>query len=82
MKNHLFRMPAQLAQTEGVWPRVAVSSISLQPENRQPVYLPTGPFAEFRGLTHKHHTAMARELAREEPGSLHSTVDYHLGMVE
>ena len=62
---------------------LALSSVSLQPENRQPIYLLTGPFAEFRGLTHKHHTAMARELAREEPELLHSLLDdYHLGNAE
>ena len=48
---------------------------------RQPIYLLTGPFAEFRGLTYKHHLAMERELDADDPQALHAPDDYELGDV-
>ena len=35
-------------------------------DTRQAVYLLTGPFAEFRGLTQKHHLAMEQAQAKDE----------------
>ena len=52
------------------------------PDTRQPVYLLTGPFAEFRGLAHKHHLALERELANDDPEPLAPRDEYTLGYVE
>lgn len=71
-----------LARLERAWPRAMPSATRLQPENRRPIYLLSGPFAEFHGLTHKHHTAMARELARDEPEPMRSLEEFHLGDLE
>ena len=37
------------------------------PDTSQTIYLLDGPFAEFHGLTAKHHRALERELAGDEP---------------
>jgi hypothetical protein len=37
---------------------------SVQADGTQPIYLPVGAFAEFRGLSVKHHLAMEHELDR------------------
>lgn len=52
---------------------------SFHPDIRQPIYLLTGPFSEFHGLTHKHHLAMERELDGDDPQALHTPDDYELG---
>lgn len=68
-----------LAQVERAWPSANAETVEFHPDSRQPIYLLTGPFAEFRGLAHKHHSAMARELERDEPEPLHPLIDYQLG---
>lgn len=43
-----------------------------------PVYLLTGPFSEFHGLTFKHHLALERELDQTDPLSEHGAQAYEL----
>lgn len=69
-----------LAQVERRPSTEAVASATpFHPDMRQPIYLLTGPFSEFRGLTHKHHLAMERELDENDPQVLHAADDYELG---
>ncbi len=53
-----------------------------QPDKKQPIYLLTGPFAEFHGLTRKHHLAMEHELAKDDTEQTSSISEYALGDVE
>lgn len=71
-----------LAQLEQNWPRSRAGTGEWHPDSRQPVYLVTGPFAEFRGLVHKHHMAMERELAGDEAEPLYPLDEYQLGQRE
>lgn len=50
-------------------------------DTRQPIYLLTGPFSEFHGLTFKHHLALERELDETDPLSEHGAEAYELGDV-
>ena len=43
------------------------------------IYLPTGPFSEFRGLLHKHHLALEHELAKDDAQARPIENDYTLG---
>ena len=52
------------------------------PDTKQPIYLLTGPFAEFRGLAHRHHLALEHERAKDDPEPLAPRDDYTLGNVE
>lgn len=67
-----------LAHMERAWSRSGSSPDSEPPDLGQSVYLLTGPFADFRGLTLKHHSVMARELAKEEPERIHPLDAYLL----
>lgn len=49
------------------------------PDIRQPIYLLTGPFSEFHGLTYKHHLAMEREFDESDPHVLPGPGGYELG---
>lgn len=66
-----------LAQLEQNWSRAGPAE--WHPDSRQPVYLVTGPFAEFRGLVRKHHMAIERELAGDEAEPLYPLDEYQLG---
>ena len=56
-----------LEAVERQWPGRPEQFSDFHPDARLPVYLVTGPFAAFHGLTHKHHLAMERALAQEDP---------------
>jgi len=71
-----------LAQVERTWPQTAAGATEFHPDTRQPIYLLTGPFAEFRGLAHRHHHSMAHELALDEPEPLVPLDEYQLGFDE
>lgn len=47
-------------------------------DTRQPVYLPTGAFAEFHGLVQKHHLQLERERDHEAAAAPYPAVDYLL----
>ena len=47
-------------------------------DTRQPVYLPTGAFAEFHGLVQKHHLQLEREQDHEAAAAPYPAVDYLL----
>lgn len=59
----------------------AASCSVFSPDTQQPVYLLTGPFDEFHGLVHKHHLAMAHELAQDE-SPVYPAAGYSLGDAE
>lgn len=67
-----------LAQFEQALPAADPGQAAFQSDIRQPIYLLTGPFSEFHGLTRKHHLAMERELAREDPEAAQSADVYGL----
>jgi hypothetical protein len=71
-----------LAEVERAWSGSASGLAGFQPDTRQPIYLLTGPFAEFHGLIHKHHLAMEHELARHESEASYPVDGYTLGDVE
>lgn len=71
-----------LAEVERAWSGNATGAPGFQPDTRQPIYLLSGPFAEFHGLIHKHHLAMEHELASDEPQVSYPVDDYTLGDVE
>ncbi len=70
---------AEVAHTRSEF---TTGSTVLQPDKKQPIYLLTGPFAEFHSLTRKHHLAMERELAKDDEELSSSTGEYALGDVE
>ena len=67
-----------LEAVERQWPGRPEQSSDFHPDARLPVYLVTGPFAAFHGLTHKHHLAMERALAQEDPQAKGPQSDYAL----
>ena len=67
-----------LEAVERQWPGRPEQSSDFHPDARLPVYLVTGPFAAFHGLTHKHHLAMERVLAQEDPQAKGPQSDYAL----
>lgn len=67
-----------LAEVERAWSGSSAGQAGFHPDTRQPIYLLTGPFAEFRGLAHKHHLAMERELG-EDPQVSYPVDAYTLG---
>lgn len=71
-----------LAEVERVQSGAAAGLAEFQPDTRQPIYLLTGPFAAFHGLTHKHHLAMEHELAKDDMESPNPIDEYTLGDVE
>ena len=71
-----------LTQAQRVWSGGSCASPGYHPDTRQPVYLLTGPFSEFHGLTCKHHLAMEQELTRKDPQVTYLPSDYTLGDTE
>lgn len=71
-----------LAELERVWSQSATGLVGFHPDTKQPIYLPTGPFAEFHGLTRRHHLAMEHELAKDDPEPPYPVDEYALGDVE
>lgn len=71
-----------LAEVERVRSGVATGLDGFHPDTRQPIYLLTGPFAEFHGLTYKHHLAMEHELAKDVTEPSYPIDEYTLGDVE
>lgn len=71
-----------LAEVERAWSGAAAGPAEFHPDTRQPIYLLTGPFAEFHGLIHKHHLAMEHELAKEDPQASYPVDEYMLGDIE
>jgi len=71
-----------LAEAERAWSGAATGLAGFHPDTRQPVYLLTGPFAEFHGLIHKHHLAMERELAQDDPQVSYPVDEFVLGDVD
>jgi hypothetical protein len=75
----MHRKPQASAQALSLGP---LDAATFHPDSRQPIYLPSGPFAEFRGLVPKHHLALERELAGDEPEPPYPLDDYQLGMAD
>ena len=50
-----------LEQTQRQWHAKVPSAPAWPPDVHRFVYLMTGPFAEFRGLSYKHHLALEKE---------------------
>lgn len=71
-----------LSEVERQWPGRPAQAIEFHPDPREAVYLVTGPFAEFHGLTHKHHLALEQALANPDPQTNFSPDDYALGGTE
>jgi hypothetical protein len=59
-----------------------VAVASFHPDTRQAIYLPTGPFSEFHGLTNKHHLAMEQKMTRGDADEKAPVDDYSLGDME
>lgn len=73
-------LDAGLAQAEQAWAAVgAQAAAATAPDPGAPIYLPTGPFAEFHGLVRKHHLRLEHELDRDEAAAPSPAVDYLLG---
>jgi predicted DNA-binding protein len=68
-----------LAEVERASSAPAAAVAGFHPDTRQPIYLLTGPFAEFHGLVHKHHLALDQGLGKEDPQALYPVDDYMLG---
>lgn len=48
-------------------------------DSRQPIYLLSGPFAEFHKLSYKHHLALERAHSEEDASEPNTNVGYQLG---
>lgn len=76
-----------LAEVERVAAGAVAAVASFHPDTRQAIYLLTGPFAEFHGLTSKHHLAMERdcmerEHTQDDVDEMAPVDDYSLGDME
>lgn len=71
-----------LAEVERAGSGAAAGPAGFHPDTRQPIYLLTGPFAEFHGLIRKHHLAMEHELAKDDPQAAYPVDEYLLDDVE
>ena len=73
-----------LAEVEQAWgASAAAADAPFHPDTRQPIYLPTGPFAEFYSLVQKHHLALEHEFARvDDPQAAYPVDDYALNAKE
>jgi hypothetical protein len=77
-----FKKPAQLPRGKraaGLTPLQNTGPIEFHPDTRQPIYLLTEPFAEFRGLSHKHHHALEHDLVKDDPDSAFPIDEFNLG---
>ena len=70
-------LEAGLEAAERSLPRAPVAAPG-PADDRQPVYLPTGAFAEFHGLVQKHHLQLEREHDHEGATAPYPAVDYLL----
>jgi hypothetical protein len=68
-----------LAAVEKAASPPATTSMEFHPDTRRSIYLLTGPFAEFRGLSRKHHQALEHELDKDDPESLYPVDAFLLG---
>ena len=68
-----------LAEVERVGSAAAAEPPVPRPDTNQQVYLLSGPFAEFRGLTYKHHLALERALAGDDTQASNPADEYSLG---
>jgi hypothetical protein len=76
------KKPAHLPRDEGAsgpTPAQNTGPIEFHPDTRQPIYLLTEPFAEFRGLAHKHHHALEHDLVKDDPDSAFPIDEFNLG---
>jgi hypothetical protein len=72
-------LDAALVGAERSLPRLRGAVVDVHPDTRQPIYLLTGPFAEFHGLVNKHHLELEHELDHEAPEAPYPAVEYLLG---
>lgn len=71
-----------LAEAERSLPRERGPVVDQQADSRQPIYLLSGPFAEFHGLVNKHHLQLEQALdpgPRTVPEAPYPAVEYLLG---
>ena len=73
-----------LAEVDQAWGASAAGADTVfHPDTRQPIYLPTGPFAEFHSLVQKHHLALEHEFATaDDPQAAYPVDDYALNAKE
>jgi hypothetical protein len=71
-----------LAEIERVAAGAVVAVASFHPDTRQSIYLLTGPFSEFHGLTSKHHLAIERKSTPGDADEKAPIDDYSLGDME
>ncbi|MBA3056415.1 MAG: hypothetical protein KJ614_04090 [Gammaproteobacteria bacterium] len=72
-----------LAEVERAWAGASAADAAFHPDTRQPIYLPTGPFAEFHHLVQKHHLALEHEFAAaDDPQAAYPVDDYALDAKE
>ncbi|NDP40229.1 MAG: hypothetical protein GZ093_16030 [Rhodoferax sp.] len=72
-----------LSEVEQAWAGAAATESVFRPDTRQPIYLPTGPFAEFHSLVQKHHLALEHEFAgADDPQAAYPVDDYALNAKE
>lgn len=64
-----------LTEVEHAWAGAAAADTAFHPDTRQPIYLPTGPFAEFHSLVQKHHLALEHEFAKDDDPQASYPVD-------
>ncbi|MCF8155870.1 MAG: hypothetical protein K9K35_07685 [Rhodoferax sp.] len=62
--------------------RTVEGGSDFEPDLRAPVYLLSGPFAEFRDLVRKHHFALEQELAKVEAAPDRLRDAYQVGDME
>ena len=67
-----------LQQTQRLWREAKPAPQEWLADHRQRVHLVSGPFAEFRGLSYKHHLAMERERTDGSDQSLPPVDEYLL----
>lgn len=73
-----------LNEVEHAWgASAAAADTAFHPDTRQPIYLPTGPFAEFHSLVQKHHLALEHKFATaDDPQAAYPVDDFALNANE
>lgn len=64
-----------LTEVEHAWAGDTAADATFHPDTRQPIYLPTGPFAEFHKLVQKHHLALEHEFPMADDPQVEYPVD-------